>query len=410
MLTMVILEPISSGLGLLNAAKVMGLSCVVLTANNGDRALPKNLEHSCHIESVDTYNVDDIEHTIKNLPAKHKLIGIVPGFEYFVPIAAEVAQRLKLPGLDPKDVYALREKKSMKTALAKSDIRITKWKETSLKELSQITKEKKDIGLEFPIVAKPNNLSGSMGVRRIDNYTQLENYFNDMNNMDVIDLDLTPDTFLIEEYIEGPELSVEGFVRKDGRIKIVSLTEKILGAEPNFVELGHIVSKENFSNDRDSIIKYTESVVKALKIDKGPFHAEMRISENGPILIEIGARLPGDHICDVIRYSTGIDLPKVMISSYGSKLDIQEESTTTTKTHGIFFFAGEEGSIVPQIDIEKLKQKYPSIVEFHMDITPGSKISSSGDFLSRFANVIISGESSSEIKKIAASIQTELKA
>src|SRR5207249_7492479 len=103
---------------------------------------------------------------------------------------------------------------------------------------------------------------------------------------------------LIEEYVEGPEYSVEGFM-DGGSVRVACITSKFLGPEPHFVEAGHVVPGSISEPERRRVVAYVGRVVAALRLDRGPFHAELRCTPHGPLLIEIAARLGGDRIPDL---------------------------------------------------------------------------------------------------------------
>jgi hypothetical protein len=120
---------------------------------------------------------------------------------------------------------------------------------------------------------------------------------------------------LLEAYVDGPEFSVEGYVT-GGQVHFVSVTEKLLSAEPYFVELGHIV-QANLSESTIHAIKcYTTRVVNALGVNLGPVHCEIRLGQKGPVVMELAARLAGDRICDLIDLALGVSLPRIMIETY----------------------------------------------------------------------------------------------
>ena len=82
------------------------------------------------------------------------------------------------------------------------------------------------------------------------------------------------------------------------------------------MELGHII-EGNFTPEQQLQIKhYTGQVVKALGILLGPFHCELRLTKNGPVLIEIGARLPGGQISELIGYAKDIDIYRIALNCY----------------------------------------------------------------------------------------------
>jgi biotin carboxylase len=157
-------------------------------------------------------------------------------------------------------------------------------------------------------VVKPVDLSGSLHVRKCCTAEDVAQALHDAGGGGDPDLDRTSlPLALIEEFVPGPEYSIEGFVQS-GRVHVLSITKKLLAAEPFFVEVGHIVPGDLGSATSRRVEAYVRRVVNALGLSLGPFHAEIRLSPRGPLLIEIAARMGGDNIPDLLALSRGVDL------------------------------------------------------------------------------------------------------
>ena len=110
---------------------------------------------------------------------------------------------------------------------------------------------------------------------------------------DELEFDRPLDTdAVIEQYVAGPEYSADGYVR-DGEIVVAAVTRKLLGPEPRFLEIGHLTPAPLDEASLKEITEYTSAVVEAVDVTVGPFHCELRLSGDGPVLMEIAGRLPG---------------------------------------------------------------------------------------------------------------------
>ena len=166
----------------------------------------------------------------------------------------------------------------------------------------------KDLQLEYPIIIKPTDRSGSRGITKLDDSKGLKEAFN---------YALTESfekKVMIEEYVEGKEYSVE-CISYNGIHHFLALTEKFTTGAPNFIEIGHFepASVDQFTLDR--IIKVIFHALDTLEIKNSASHSEIKINRNGEIkIIEIGGRMGGDCIgSDLVQYSTGIDYVKAVI-------------------------------------------------------------------------------------------------
>ena len=162
--------------------------------------------------------------------------------------------------------------------------------------------------MEFPLIVKPVDRSGSRGVNLINNINEIEKAINDAKqeswNGDVI----------VEEFINGRELSIET-ISWEGKHYILQYTDKETTDAPNFIEKAHHQPAIINNKERDEIDKLVIKALDALNIRYGASHIELKIdSEDKLKIIEIGARMGGDCIgSDLVQLSTGYDFVKGVI-------------------------------------------------------------------------------------------------
>lgn len=250
----------------------------------------------------------------------------------------------------------------------------------------------------YPAVLKPTEGSGSMNVRRVNDQAQLLEAYRTVQTDRATDLGRSfHDRLLLEEYISGPEISVEGYVSATG-VEIVSITQKLLGPEPWFVEMGHIVEGSFDADTRQQIMTYVRQVTTALDLTMGVFHCELRLSKAGPVVIEIAARLAGDRIWKLIELAKGISLPEIMVRAYaGEALPAQPLST---RCHaGITFLAAppELGIFLGFDGLDTLRARVPGVEEVSVHASPGDRLMPLTDFRGRLAHVIVTAPTYDEV-------------
>lgn len=165
-------------------------------------------------------------------------------------------------------------------------------------------------GLSFPIVVKPADRSGSMGVTRVDSQESLER---------AVERALG-DSFcheaVIEECVEDMhEVSVEGISWK-GEYHLLQITDKVTTGAPHYVELGHHQPARLQEETRNRIAAAVRLGVAALDIEYGASHSELMITRDGRVcMTEIGARMGGDFIgSDLVPLSTGYDFLRGVVN------------------------------------------------------------------------------------------------
>lgn len=112
---------------------------------------------------------------------------------------------------------------------------------------------------------------------------------------------------LAEEYLDGPEYSVES-ISKHGRHEVVMITEKITTNAPHFIELGHQVPARLAPAVWDEVRDLVLDFLVLVQQDTGPAHTEIRLTSQGPKIIESQTRIGGDQIWEMTELVSGVDL------------------------------------------------------------------------------------------------------
>ena len=176
--------------------------------------------------------------------------------------------------------------------------------------------------LSFPCIIKPTDNAGSHGVAKVNSFVDLQNsYEYSLKNS-------RHGNVIVEEYLEGPEVSVEVMV-VSGEVHILQITDKLTTGAPYFVEMGHSQPSMLSPEIQGQIRNVATSACLAVGIDKGPAHVEMKVSPRGPVMIELGARMGGDNITSyLVPLSTGIDMVKATI-----QVALGEDPDITPRLH-----------------------------------------------------------------------------
>ncbi len=210
---------------------------------------------------------------------------------------------------------------------------------------------------------------------------------------------------LLEEFMTGPEVSVESFT-VGGETHIITITDKMVTEVPFFVETGHTEPSRLSDEQQKDIRRVALIAIKALGVMDGPTHTEIKVTPTGAKLVEIAARLGGDYITSrLVPLSTGVDMIDCCIeSTLGEEVKWQR-----TKENGSairFIFAEDSDDEVRTIkSIEGVEDalKMPDVEEIVMYKAPGDKaerLKNSGD---RLGHVIATGKDADEAARNAES-------
>ena len=225
----------------------------------------------------------------------------------------------------------------------------------------------------YPCISKPVDNAGSRGVMLINNQNELEEAvkYSSANGH--------KGGVIIEEYLRGNEVSVEVMVIA-GDVHILQVTDKLTTGAPHFVEMGHSQPSRLGEDNVNAIKALAEKAVKAVGIQNGPAHVEIMLTEKGPKMIELGARMGGDCITThLVPLSTGVDMVKATIeTALGNVPDIRQKQE---KGSAIRFFSPEYG-VIAQIDGLEAAKSIPGVREITLTKNVGDtvgEIGSSGD-------------------------------
>ncbi|MEU6331563.1 ATP-grasp domain-containing protein [Streptomyces sp. NPDC047049] len=235
------------------------------------------------------------------LAARWNIAGVVTFDEYHVLAAARLAERFGLPGNSPDAALAARDKALSRQRFAAAGVPSAA--STWVHSMEAAASAAERVG--YPVVLKPTSHAGSIGVTRVDSVGDLPRGW----DIAAAAASQGPEDqgVLLEEYLDGPEISVETVTRR-GLTTAVALTRKSVGFAPYFLETAHSVT----AGDPllELVAPLAARALDAVGITDGVSHVEMRFTADGPHVIEVNARLGGDRIGALTRLATGVDLPR----------------------------------------------------------------------------------------------------
>ena len=211
---------------------------------------------------------------------------------------------------------------------------------------------------------------------------------------------------LIEEYMEGPEVSVEAF-SVNGEAHIITITDKIVTDLPFFVELGHTEPSRLSKEQQDDIHRVALGAIKAIGMVNGPTHTEIKVTESGAKLVEIAARLGGDFITSrLVPLSTGVDMIDCSYDAlFGKSVRYKSD---LDRGAAIRFIQGTEGKLVSISGLDQVKSM-DNVVEFEIYKSIGDYIRKPENSSDRIGHIIAVGKDANEADRIANEALSKIK-
>lgn len=318
-------------------AKEMGLNVVVVDFNPQAIGIPyadkyynaSTMDEDAVLAAAEDYKPDGIMTLATDMPMR----GV-----------AKTSDKLNLHSINYETAVKATDKYDMIKAFKEHDVP-SPWffVVDTLEELKT-----HEADATFPCIIKPTDNAGSHGVAKVYSFQEL------LDNYEYAHSCSRHGKVIIEEFLDGPEVSVEVMV-VNGVVNILQITDKITTEAPHFVELGHTQPSQLPMDTQEAIRKVTVAACKAIGIDKGPAHVEMKVTKRGPVMIELGARMGGDNITThLVPLSTGIDMVGSTI-----KVALGEEPDIEPSLHcgsAIRYFQVPFGTIKAIENVDEAKQ------------------------------------------------------
>ncbi len=251
---------------------------------------------------------------VEEFAAQFPIDAVIPVDEDTVVVAASVAQALKLRHNPVEAAITAKNKHRMREVLSRAGVQVPRYWHFSLDEDTGEVAAR----VTYPCVVKPVFLSTSRGVMRADNE---EEFAGVVRRLDRIVSDpkvarrggALAREALVEEFIPGFEVAVEGLVT-DGEFRMLAIFDKPDPLDGPFFEETIYVTPSRLGRDvQRRIVETTAAATLAMGLTKGPVHAELRVNERGPWVIEVAARAIGGLCSRALRFDSGVSLEELII-------------------------------------------------------------------------------------------------
>lgn len=332
---------------------------------------------------------------------KEKIDGVIhPCSEVSMNVMGRINDELNLSGVSRRQAVVATNKHLMREAFEKGD---------APSPVSVLTESAEDAWERFRSfdgdgILKPSRNSGSRGIAKVEKGKESKEVF--FRKYEVALEESRDNSVLIEQFIEGPEFSVEIIVW-DGKVNILTVTDKKTTEAPHFVELGHN-QPSCFPPETVALIKDAAMRgVKALGVDKCACHAEVKVQNGKAYLMEIGARMGGDFISTVLtRLSTGVDMVAAAIDC---ALNIEPDLTPKVAPQGVCirYFCPKPGKLMNISNTEVLDDE--RVHEWAIYHKEGDLIPEVTSSLCRSGHVIATEETPQKAVELAEKLVCEVK-
>lgn len=367
--TVALVEPSYYGLGYINAACSRGHKLIAIVSSKNNPAKYGYEGKYADLIEADIRDSDSIITAIKSSPYLGKIDALIPATDYASHITSSVSKYFGLPRTPYATAFAARRKDIARGIYEKAGLLNPKFAKVT--SLGGAKKTADQIG--YPLVVKPTDCASSQNVFLVKNDGELSTAMETLLSFHETYLGFkTCGEILVEEFITGPEFSVEIFVH-NGEISFASVTEKMTTPPPYFAEIVHTVPTSIYKDREGDIISTATKAILALGFRNGACHVELKLSLRGPVIIETNGRPGGDQITsDLLVNAFGINFFGATIDSYLGDF-VGLNPTNNLSSSIAYLIAPHKGRIKAVKNIENINNQ-SNVVKSAISVKPGDTV------------------------------------
>ncbi|MBW5484679.1 ATP-grasp domain-containing protein [Streptomyces bambusae] len=345
--------------------------------------------HCVRLRLVDFADEAALRALVRETATAHDVAHVLHlGQESTMLPVAEEAQALGLAVNPPEAVHRLNDKAALRALLAEHGLSPVRTRVAATPaDVPAVVAE-----FGYPAIVKPTSLAGSTGVRLVSGPEGAEDWTAEAGALGYAG------QVLVEEYLRGPEFSVET-VSAGGRHEVIGITAKKVTPAPLFVETGQFFPAPLAPADADAMAGLVRALLDAAGHRFGPAHTEIVLTADGPRVVESQARLGGDRIPHLIRIATGFDIEAAVFEALAGR---PFTPAPARRAAAISYFALEPGP-APVTGVEGLDaiRALGHVHDLHFPYGIGDQLPVTVNSASRHGFVIVEGDDVEQAAKNA---------
>ncbi|MEU7885532.1 ATP-grasp domain-containing protein [Microbispora bryophytorum] len=332
--------------------------------------------------------------------AEGQRFDVVIGVREYAQVAtAEIAAAVGAPGNPPEAVRTVRTKDRCRAALAAAGLPQPAFRVCA----DRAEAESFVAATSGPWVVKPRDAMGSEGVREVGGPGDLDAA---IAALPAPAAGAPRPPFLVEEFVEGDEFSVEG-VFLGGAPHVLAVTRKRLVNPPLFVEAGHVLPAPLPEDVRALLERETVRALRALGLRFGVFHVELWHTAGGVVLGEVHVRNGGDWIHTLLGYAIpGLELFGLVYDDALGRLD--GPPPAPSRAAAVRFLVPPPG-VVERVEGWEAIRRHPSVLRAELSVEPGARVLPVTDSHGRAGEIVVGAETPERAESLAEELAESVK-
>ena len=357
--------------------------------------LPESLAEYWHVPlGLDFANIEESVRTIVEFAQSHPFVAILSVDDSATELAAYTSVALKLAHNSPRASEAARDKLLMRQMMSAGGAPCPIFRDFWLHDDPSWIAEQ----VTYPCVLKPRRLSGSRGVIRANTQAEFIIAFQRLKRILLSEgMSEQETSFLVEDFIPGFEVALEGLLT-NGQLKVLALFDKPDPLDGPFFEETIYVTPSRLASEVQQAIATCVSVAAAsLGLQHGPVHAELRVNEQGPWMLEIAGRSIGGLCSTILEFGSNMCLEELILRhAIGEDIVSLERDKHAA---GVMMIPIPQAGILRAVHGVDLAEAVPSITGVEITAKPNNQLVPLPEGASYLGFIFARGDSSIEIEE-----------
>ncbi|HCI73790.1 MAG TPA: carboxylate--amine ligase [Lachnospiraceae bacterium] len=360
---------------LIKTAKEMGIYTIAVS-------IPGNYPGFAYADEVLHINTVDSE-AVLEAAREREIDGIcTAGTDVAVMTIGRVNDALGLSGISYEAARLACDKVLMKKCYEDNGVRTAKYRKVYFNE----NLNRKIEGLEYPLIVKIVDSSGSRGITRVDTPSQLPGAIRNAQAF------TRKDYYIVEEFIVGREFGAQAFVM-DGKVQFILPHGDYIFHGSTGVPAGHFAPYALTKEQMEDCCRTTEQALQAMKLDNCACNCDFIMQDGKTYVLEIGGRSGATCLAELVSIYYGYDYYRKIIEvALGKKPDFPTDLHVPNASK--LLMSDRDGEIIALAN--RNPRNDPNLYEVVFDYTVGDQVKKFHVGPNRIGHVITKGRTLQE--------------
>ena len=355
---------------LIKRAKEMGIYTIAVS-------IPGNYPGFALADQVCYENTVDYE-KILEVARREQVDGIVTaGTDVAVITIGKVCDELGLSGLSFEAAKIASNKILMKQKYEEYGVRTARFREVTFED----DMDEKTAGLNFPLIFKAIDSSGSRGIIRVNAREEFE------SARDIVRASTRNSSYIIEEFVEGEEFGAQAFVY-NGEVKFILPHGDYVFHGDTGVPIGHFAPYDLGEEVIGDMKVQLENAVRAMGLNNCAINADFILKDGKTYVLELGGRSGATCLAELVSIYYGYDYyEKLILVALGEEVDFPQEHAVPNAS---MLLRSDRDGIIRAMRNDNVPD--PDIYEIQFDYGVGDEVRKFHVGPHRIGHVITKGE------------------